>query len=77
MRKLLRWICRRLGMRTWYHVAATYQDSSRGQHIMSTTVYISPWLHIGNYDELMEYLQAKERSNGSPVAITSITRLGP
>jgi hypothetical protein len=78
MNKLIRWLAKRAGVATDYHVAALYtQDGHMGTSTLSMTVTLRPWLHRDNYRELVEYLhtQATRATPAMPV-ITSITKLG-
>lgn len=42
MKKFLRWIGRKCGVSTWYHVAAIYQQDS---HISSSVMSLSPKIY--------------------------------
>lgn len=77
VKQILRSVARRLGWKTSYHVAATYnRDSHIGFSVISLTVDMLPWLHTDNYKELVDYVETQaDRIVGKPT-ITSITRLG-
>ena len=75
MRTLLRWIGRKCGLGTWYHVAATYPLPS-GYATMSLTCSVRPWLHADNYPELVAYVATQAGADGVKPNIVSLTRLG-
>ena len=75
MRILLRWIGRKCGMTTWYHIAAMY-PLPNGSATMSMTCEVRPWLHSDNYQELVAYVKAQADSTTTTPNIVSITRLG-
>lgn len=78
MKKFLRWLGKKLGFSTWYHVAATYQqDSHMNTSVMSLTVRVAPWIHEDNYREVLEWVQTQATRPAAMPCITSITRLGP
>jgi hypothetical protein len=78
MKKALRWLGRKLGIATWYHVAGTYQrDSHMGTAVISLTVYVRPWIHEDNYPEVVAYVESQADKPKTTPCITSITRLGP
>lgn len=77
MKKFLRWLGRKCGVSTWYHVAAIYQqDSHIGSSVMSLTCRVTPWLHEDNYRELVNYVKSQAERPTTTPSITSITRLG-
>jgi hypothetical protein len=76
MRTLLRWIGRKLGVRTWYHVSATYPLSGGGSATMSCTLSVRPWLHSDNFSELVDFMKTQASYKNETPAIVSITRLG-
>jgi hypothetical protein len=75
MRKLLRWVGKKCGMVTWYHVAATYPVQF-GYATMSLTCYVRPWLHADNYQELVAYVAMHADTKEAKPNIVSLTRLG-
>lgn len=77
MRKLLRWIGAKLGIKTWYHVAATYPLCEGGFGTLSCTCGMRPWLHHDNYQSLVDYVQTQTDRKGVRPNLVSITRLGP
>lgn len=76
MRKLLRWICQRCGLVTWYHVAATY-PLPNGYATVSFTCWVRPWLHADNYQDLEALVAARAQTTSVKPNILSLTRLGP
>ena len=76
MRTLLRWIGRKLGMTTWYHIAATYPLGGGGYATLSCTCGIAPWLHHENYQDLVAYVKTQADNKAATPNIVSITRLG-
>lgn len=77
MRKLLRKVAKRLGMSTWYHVAAVYQqDSHIGSATISMICRISPWVNDANYTDLVEYVKSKSTGATATPSIVSVTKLG-
>ncbi len=78
MKKFLRWIGRKCGVSTWYHVAAIYQqDSHISSSVMSLTVKVAPWIHEDNYCEVVDFVKTQATRPATTPSITSITRLGP
>jgi hypothetical protein len=75
MRKLLRWLAQKCGMKTSYHVAATYPLAGGGFATLSCVCSVRPWLHEYNYNELSAYVKTLTDSDVKP-NIVSITRLG-
>lgn len=76
-RHLLRRAAHALGWSTNYHVAATYnRDSHMGFCVVSMTVTVRPWLHSGNYRDLVAYVQSQAIQPVGPPNITSVTKLG-
>ena len=78
MKKFLRWLGKKLGFSTCYHVAATYQqDSYMNTSVMSLTVRVAPWIHEDNYCEVVDFVKTQATRPATTPSITSITRLGP
>lgn len=77
MKKFIRRAARKLGVTTWYHVSAIYQQDS---HTNITTVSLlckmRPWLHDENYAEVVKYVESQAVRPTSPPVITSIAKLG-
>lgn len=76
MRALLRRIAGAIGMRTWYHVAATYPLGGGGFATLSCVCGMHPWLHHENYQALVDYVKAQSKDADVTPNIVSITRLG-
>lgn len=77
MRKLIRWLAKKAGVTTSYHVAAVYQqDSHVSTTTVSMTVTMRPWLHVDSYRDLVEFVRKESPRAATIPTITSITRLG-
>lgn len=76
MRKLIRTVAKRLGVKTGYHVSAEFKIAD-GHATISMTVTVTPWIHVDNYKDLVDYVHTKATGAEATPTITSITRLGP
>ena len=80
MKKMIRNIATKLGVKTYYHFSATYdRDSHTGFSISGGTLGVRPWLHLDNYDELISEIIGDLKGKGiyaDQIAITSITKIG-
>ena len=76
MRKLIRIVAKRVGVETSYHVAAEFGIAD-GHATISMTVTMTPWIHVDNYKDLVNYVHTKATRAKATPTITSITRLGP
>lgn len=72
LRSAVRRIAEAIGVKTAYHVVATWPIGGGGQATGSTTVWVKPWVHPDNYAELMGVFDTGDQKPN----ITSITKLG-
>jgi hypothetical protein len=80
MKKMIRNIATKLGVKTCYHFSATYAtDSHTGFSISAGTSVVPPWLHSDNYEELVSQIRGDLENKGvkvTQIRLTSITKLG-
>lgn len=77
IRSAIRRAAKALGVKTTYHVCATYtQDSHMGTTVIAMTATVTPWLHEDNYRELVDFMKASATRPVDTPCIASITKLG-
>ncbi len=76
MKKLIRFVCEKLGFSTSYIVSATWTRSDGSFSTLTYTCTIYPWLHVDNYQQLLEHTQKESKQNKVMPNIIEVTKLG-
>jgi hypothetical protein len=80
MKKMIRNIAKKLGVKTYYHFSATYaRDSHTGFSISAGILGVRPWLHLDNYEEMVSEIRSDLENQGvklTQIRLTNITKLG-
>jgi hypothetical protein len=63
MKKLISWICKMLGIETYYLVTAIHKDANGSISLLTYTCSVTPWIHIDIYKELLEYTQKQTKQD--------------
>jgi hypothetical protein len=76
MKKLIRLICKIIGIKTWYLITAAFEGDNGRIGLVTFTVVINPWVNVDNYKKIVDYAQKQSEQEKSRPNIIALTKLG-